>query len=77
MSAEFANWLKELGLGRYVEVFVENDVDLRTIPELTEDDLKELGLSLGHRRTLQKAVKSLSRNDQQPLELPSKIFTAT
>ncbi len=48
MSDEFANWLKEFGLGRYVEVFVENDVDLHTIPELTDDDLKELGLSLGH-----------------------------
>ncbi|MCZ6858045.1 MAG: hypothetical protein O7F70_08610, partial [Gemmatimonadetes bacterium] len=72
MSDEFANWLKELGLGRYAEVFVENDVDLHTIPELTEDDLKELGLSLGHRRTMQKAVKSLSRNGHHPPELPVK-----
>ena len=72
MSDEFENWLKELGLGRYVEVFVENDVDLHTIPELTEDDLKELGLSLGHRRALQKAVKSLSMDGHDPPERPVK-----
>jgi hypothetical protein len=45
MSEDVTKWLEALGLGKYVDVFVENDVDLHTLPVLTEDDLKELGLS--------------------------------
>jgi SAM domain (Sterile alpha motif) len=43
-------WLKRLGLEMYVEVFTRNDVDLDIAPDLTEQDLEKLGLSLGHRR---------------------------
>ena len=64
MSEDITKWLKALGLGKYVGVFVENDVDLQTLPELTEVDLKELGLSLGHRRALQKAIVSLTKDDR-------------
>lgn len=46
------SWLESLGLGQYTEVFVRNDVTLDVLPQLTEADLKELGLSLGHRRKL-------------------------
>jgi class 3 adenylate cyclase/tetratricopeptide (TPR) repeat protein len=70
MSNDLAKWLEALGLGKYVDVFVENDVDLRTLPELTEDDLKELGLSLGHRRALQKAVGTFPKDGQEPSGLP-------
>ena len=71
MSKDLAKWLEALGLGKYAGVFVENDVDLRTLPELTEDDLKELGLSLGHRRALQKAIATLSKDGQEPSDLPA------
>jgi hypothetical protein len=50
MQQNIEKWLGELGLGRYIDVFIKNDVDFRAISELTEDDLKELGVSLGHRR---------------------------
>lgn len=43
MSDDIVNWLESLGLGQYAEVFAENAIDLRTLPALTEDDLKELG----------------------------------
>ena len=56
MSNGVTKWLKQLGLDKYIEVFAENDVDLRVLPELSEQDLKELGVSLGHRRLLQKAI---------------------
>jgi class 3 adenylate cyclase/tetratricopeptide (TPR) repeat protein len=71
MSEDVTKWLEALGLGKYVDVFVENDVDLHTLPVLTEDDLKELGLSLGHRRALQKAIATLLEDDQKPPDLPA------
>ena len=71
MSKEITKWLEKLGLDKYVDVFVENDVDLDTLPELNEDDLKELGLSLGHRRALQKAIASLTEDGQALFDLSS------
>ncbi|MGA7533643.1 MAG: adenylate/guanylate cyclase domain-containing protein, partial [Pseudolabrys sp.] len=58
-----AKWLEGLGLGKYVTVFAENDIDLRALRHLTEDDLKSLGLSLGHRRILLAAAADLSSDD--------------
>jgi class 3 adenylate cyclase/predicted ATPase len=57
MADEIAQWLDGLGLGRYAQAFADNDIDFRALPELSEDDLKELGLSLGHRRILQGVIK--------------------
>lgn len=71
MSEDFANWLKRLGLGEYAKTFAENAVDLRTLPTLTDDDLKELGLKLGHRRLLQQSIEELSKDVGQATELQS------
>ena len=49
MAEDIAQWLDRLGLGKYAEAFVENGVDLRALPHLSEDDLKELGVLLGCR----------------------------
>ena len=49
-------WLKELGLERYSAVFADNDVDLNALRLLTDADLVSLGVSLGHRRVLLKAI---------------------
>ena len=57
MAVDIAQWLEGLGLGQYAQAFAGNDIDLRALPQLSEDDLKELGLSLGHRRILQGALK--------------------
>lgn len=53
-----STWLAELGLERYAEVFLANGVDLETLALLTERDLIELGVLLGHRRRLLDALKS-------------------
>jgi len=42
-------------LEQYAEIFVADDIDLDVLPDLSDDDLKELGLSLGHRRKLLRA----------------------
>ena len=52
MANDIAGWLEGLGLDQYAPAFAENDVELSDLPHLTEDDLKELGLSLGPRRRL-------------------------
>jgi class 3 adenylate cyclase len=69
MFDDVAKWLEELGLSGYVEAFVENDIDSRALPELTEDDLRELGVSLGHRRVLLKAIATLSEGKQDLADL--------
>jgi hypothetical protein len=48
--------LRQLGLEHYADVFVKNDVDLDAIGLLSDNDLAELGISLGHRRKLLKAI---------------------
>jgi class 3 adenylate cyclase/tetratricopeptide (TPR) repeat protein len=57
--SEIAKWLEEIGLGEHAALFAENDIDVDLLPELTDDDLKELGLSLGHRKRLLRAVSDL------------------
>lgn len=54
--SELARWLEEHGLGKYEEVFAENDINLDVRADLSEDDLKELGISLDDRRRVLKAV---------------------
>jgi hypothetical protein len=55
-------WLEELGLPQYAQVFVDNDVDLEALRLLTDGDLEKLGVSLGHRKKLLKARSGLSGN---------------
>ena len=51
-----AKWLGELGLDKYVAVFEENAIDIETLPELTDADLASIGVLLGHRKKILKAV---------------------
>ena len=44
---QIADWLKKLGMAEYVERFTENDIDMAVLPDLTDQHLKELGVSLG------------------------------
>ena len=59
LSDALIKWLEEIGLEHYAEVFADNDVDERVLPYLTNEDLRELGLSLGHRRILLAAIADL------------------
>ena len=53
-------WLRSLGLERYEGAFRENEIDETVLPNLTAEDLKELGVSaLGHRRKLLDAIAAL------------------
>jgi hypothetical protein len=56
---KIADWLKKLGMSEYVQRFAENDIDISVLRHLTDQDLKELGLSLGHRRKMLAAIAEL------------------
>ena len=56
---DISAWLHELGLERYEQAFRDNEVDFEVLPELTEADLEGLGLPLGPRRKLLKAIRVL------------------
>ena len=56
METDADKWLLANGLGKYCDVFRQNDVDMRALPHLSEEDLRELGLSLGHRRIFTAAL---------------------
>jgi len=63
---QIADWLKTLGMSEYADRFAENDVDISVLRHLTDQDLKELGVSLGHRRKMLVAIAEL------PSTIPSK-----
>jgi class 3 adenylate cyclase/tetratricopeptide (TPR) repeat protein len=55
-----SEWLVSLGLGEYADRFAENAIDLSVIRDLTEQDLTELGVLLGHRRKILRAIAGLN-----------------
>src|SRR5262245_22228412 len=53
-------WLRSLGLGKYEAAFRENELDETILPNLTAEDLKDLGVSIvGHRRKILDAIAAL------------------
>jgi hypothetical protein len=56
---QIADWLKKLGMSEYAECFAENDIDIDVLSELTDQDLEKLGVSLGHRRKMLRAIRDL------------------
>ena len=55
----FTEWVRGRGLERYESAFRDNDIDFSNAKSLTEADLKELGLTLGHRKNFMAAVAAL------------------
>jgi hypothetical protein len=51
-----AEWLEKLGLGQYAQRFAENGIDLSVLRHLTDQDLKDIGVLLGHRRRMLAAI---------------------
>src|SRR6202040_3373160 len=61
---DLASWLRSLGLEQYEAVFRENAIDLGVLPDLTDQDLEKLGVLLGHRRKLLRAITELNRAEK-------------
>ena len=56
MHDHVAAWLEHLGLGIYREVFQQNAITWEVLPDLNQGDLEALGVLLGHRKTLLRAI---------------------
>jgi integrase/recombinase XerD len=54
---QIADWLEKLGMSEYTERFADNDIDASVLRDLTDQDLKDIGVSLGHRRKLLLALR--------------------
>jgi class 3 adenylate cyclase len=61
-----AEWLTNIGLGRYAPAFADNDIDYSVLPHLTDADLERIGVSLGHRRKILAAIAELAGSVQSP-----------
>ena len=57
---DIEKWLRGLGLQQYAATFRDNAIDAEILPELTEADLEKLGVVLGHRKRLLKAIAALA-----------------
>src|SRR6185312_14907450 len=56
----FGTWLAENGLGSYESVFAANKIDFDVVHQMTDADLRELGLALGDRKRLLQAMAQLT-----------------
>jgi len=67
MPNDVSQWLVKLGLSEYVSNFADNDIDTQLLAQLTNDDLKELGVtSLGHRKTILREIEALNEEGSIP-----------
>src|SRR6516225_2473773 len=67
-----AEWLASIGLSEYAQRFADNAIDLSVIRDLTEQDLKDLGVLLGHRRKILRAIAELDGVAPAPTETATK-----
>ena len=70
-TRQLSEWLETLGLGQYAQHFAENDITFSILSDLTDQDLKELGVaSLGHRRELLRAIAEIRGVEKGPPKAP-------
>jgi hypothetical protein len=55
-----ADWLEKLGMSEYAERFSENKIDGSVLRHLTDQDLKDIGVPLGHRRKILAAISEFA-----------------
>src|SRR5262249_10757416 len=70
---EIADWLKTLGMSEYAARFAENGVDFSVLRHLTDQDLKDIGVLLGHRRKMLAAIAELAGAVPAALQPPAAI----
>jgi hypothetical protein len=61
-----AQWLNAIDLGQYEALFREHEIDANVLPDLVEADLEKIGVPLGHRKRLMRAIAALSAGGTPP-----------
>jgi len=69
---DIAEWLASIGLSEHSQRFADNAIDLSVLRDLTEQDLKDLGVLLGHRRKILRAIAELDGVAPAPTETATK-----
>ena len=71
-------WLRSLGLGQYEAAFRDNEKEETTLPNLTAEDLKDLGVGIvGHRRKILDAIAALRAEESTKTPLAGAILKST
>jgi len=63
---QVADWLKKLGMSEYAQRFAENRIDFSVLHDLTDQDLEKLGVVLGDRRKMLRAIANLDAAPPAP-----------
>jgi class 3 adenylate cyclase len=66
-----AQWLNAIDLGQYEPLFREHEIDVNVLPDLAEGDLEKIGVPLGHRKRLMRAIAALSAGGTPPAAKPT------
>jgi class 3 adenylate cyclase len=76
---QIEDWLRKLGLSDYAQRFADNGIDLSVLPDLTDQDLEKLGVLLGHRRKMLRAIANLDATSAatSPAPVLSSALTPT
>src|SRR3979409_305502 len=69
---DVGTWLSGLGLSQYEAVFRESEIDADVLTELTDQHLKDLGVSLGHRLKMLRAIRELGGRAAGQAEQPKR-----
>src|SRR5262245_7120931 len=64
---KIADWLEKLGMSEYAQRFAENRIDLSVLPDLTDQDLEKIGVVLGDRRKMLRAIANLEAPKAAPV----------
>jgi class 3 adenylate cyclase len=77
-SASIREWLAAEGLSQYVDLFEQNRIGTDVLPDLTEHDLQDLGIPLGDRKRLFKAIRSSMQSTRtEDIRAPVETTSAT
>src|SRR4029077_16697249 len=70
---QIADWVENLGLGQYAQRFAENEIDVSVLRHLTDQDLKDIGVPLGHRRKILAAISEAAGAPPQTPETAAAV----
>jgi class 3 adenylate cyclase len=63
---QISDWLQKLGMSEYAQRFAENGISFAALRHLTDQDLKDIGVLLGHRRIMLAAIQELAATTPSP-----------
>jgi hypothetical protein len=73
---QIADWLEKLGMSEYAQRFAENGIDDTVLPDLTDQDLKDIVVLLGHRRKVLRAIAELNNAATTAMPAPPPVMSA-